>query len=164
MTASLLARKGDAHPSSMPANLAHSGGWTSFKPAPPPPPHFDNSNTVSSVPPMNMRAAERDTHIRGAPPPVQDLRLQEVVAEPERPAKPREVKAEPAQIDKPRRLFVNLSPEEYERLGIVAVKQDSTRHQLLRDALEVFLKAVSHEYARNCACVSGTSCKGTCEA
>jgi len=181
MTASLLARKGDAQPSTMPEHAPLRGFVRISSPPSPPAVHrqFEKLDSVFSVPPTDMRAAERGTPIRSddAPPVVHDLRHEPVVAEAIAPPPPdvAEPKApvvkpapvaksvEPAQIDKPRRMFVNLSPEEYERLGIIAVKKDSSRHQLLRDALDAFLKKMSREYKADCACVASGGCKGTCE-
>ncbi|HEY1708342.1 MAG TPA: hypothetical protein VGG10_08740 [Rhizomicrobium sp.] len=94
-----------------------------------------------------------------------DLRSREPAAEEqvEVAPRPREPKAivEPLHIDKPRRLFVNLSPQEYERLGIVAVKRDTSRHHLLREAFVVFLEKASDELGHECACVAG-ACNGAC--
>jgi hypothetical protein len=105
-----------------------------------------------------MRIAERDAHARKEE-EAHDLRLLNTLP----PARHLETKAaEPAHIEKPRRLFVNVTPSEYERLGIVAVKCDTTRHQLLREAFEAFLEKASRQYGA-CACVGGR-CQGTCEA
>jgi hypothetical protein len=166
MTASLLARKGDAQPSALPEN-PRGFAWAKGSLPPPSPPavhhHFEKIDIAFSVPPTDMRAAERGVHVGGNEPlPVmRDLREQDLVlpAEEKRaPAKARE----PERIEKARRLVVSITPEEYARLGIVAVKQDSSRHQLLRDALSAFLQSCSKEY--DCACVSGGGCKGSCEA
>jgi hypothetical protein len=166
MTASLLARKGDAQPSLVQDSspLARVAGWTSFNPAPPPPPaHFEKPDSISSVPPTDMRIAERDAHERREE-AERDLRLHGTQPKAKyAPSRQLETKAaEPAHIEKPRRLFVNITPAEYERLGIVAVKCDTTRHQLLREALEAFLGKASLEYDA-CACVGGR-CQGICEA
>lgn len=168
MTASLLARKGDAVPSSFPdASRLAKAGWTSFNPAPPPPRHFDKLDNLFSIPPTDMRTAERGAHARRDSAATQDLRLRPMegmVVEKAELSKQLETKAaEPAQIDKPRRLFINLTPQEYERLGIVAVKHDSTRHQLLRDAMEAFLEKASKDIGKDCACLGGgETCKGAC--
>jgi hypothetical protein len=104
---------------------------------------FEKTDFGFVTPPSDMRTAEGGAHIH---PPVVP-----------RPAV--EKTREPAHIDKPRRLFVNVTPDEYERLGILGVKRDATRHQLLRAALDAFLKVA----ARDCACLSGESCKNNCE-
>lgn len=167
MTASLLARKGDAAPSSFPdASRLAKAGWTSFNPAPPPHRHFDKPDSLFSLPPTDMRTAERGAHGRRDLPTLPDLRLRPAESIAERPELTKQLEtkaAEPAQIDKPRRLFINLTPQEYERLGIVAVKHDSTRHQLLRDAMEAFLEKASQDIGKDCACLGGgESCKGAC--
>jgi hypothetical protein len=143
MTANLLARKGDAAPSAMPEfKRVFSLGTLSA-----PPPAYRAFETVEpnlTVPPPDMRTVERSAHILPPSPPV---------------VRAVEKAREPAHIDKPRRLFVNVTPDEYERLGILGVKRDASRHQLLRAALDAFLKVA----ARDCACLSGESCKNACE-
>ena len=141
-------------------------GWNGFSPEPQQPPaahrQFQKLDNIFSVPPTDIHAAERGVDVRDAV--VADLRLREVELE-EKPEPPRQRETkvvEPAHIDKPRRLFVNLTPHEYERLGIVAVKRDATRHQLLREAFEAFLTQASIELGGECACVAGV-CKGDCE-
>jgi hypothetical protein len=192
MTASLLARKGDAHPSTMPevSRMNRLSGWNGFTPEPQqssPAVHrqFQKLDNIFAVPPVDIRAAEGSADIRTAADVVADLRLREPAAVEDKPQAPVEQKArdkveekldvvapkqretklavEPVSIDKPRRLFVNLTPQEYERLGIVAVKQDSTRHRLLREAFETFLAKASDDLGHDCACVAG-ACKGTCSA
>ena len=55
---------------------------------------------------------------------------------------------------KDRSCSVRVSAHDYERLGILAVKGNVTRQQLLKDALSQFLEAKARDYA--CACL------GTC--
>lgn len=50
---------------------------------------------------------------------------------------------------------VRMSAHDYERLGILAVKSNSSRQQLLKDALAAFLEARGRQLS--CACL------GTCE-
>jgi hypothetical protein len=159
ITASLLARKGDAQPSTLDIRPTRAFAWSSQS----------NSETPSRVPPMDERAVERGTFVRFRPEieavsEIQDLRLESVEAVGKAVAKPaREHPREPARTDKPRRMFVVLSPNEYERLGIVAVKRDTSRHQLLREALDTFMDWAVEEYRTDCACVSGDGCKGSCD-
>ncbi len=208
ITANLLARKGDAQPSTMPDGepMNRSFVWSGATPS-----AQRTHEPLSRVPPTGERAAERSAFVRFRPEqlePSRDLRLDQVMepvrtempvvleapvtppaearpaetlvavpaeaavapalaivadAQPKVAARPvRESVREPAHTDKPRRLFVNLTPDEYERLGIVAVKRDATRHQLLRDAFDAFLRQASEEL-KACACVSGESCKGSCQ-
>jgi hypothetical protein len=58
------------------------------------------------------------------------------------------------QFEKLRRLMVSLTSREYETLGIIAIKQGMTRHQLLRIALDDFLEGLSEECGRSCHCVA----------
>jgi hypothetical protein len=48
-----------------------------------------------------------------------------------------------------------MSVHDYERLGILAVKSDVTRHQLLKDALAQFLADKAQDY--------GCACLGACD-
>jgi hypothetical protein len=48
--------------------------------------------------------------------------------------------------------------QDYERLGILAVKADVTRQQLLKQALEEFLTARARQYG--CACLG--ACNSNC--
>lgn len=59
--------------------------------------------------------------------------------------------------DGTKRCTLRLTPCEYERLGIIAVKRDVTRQQILREAVETYLAAAEHEYGRGCMCLSGQS-------
>src|SRR5271156_2470432 len=45
-----------------------------------------------------------------------------------------------------KRLTLRLTPAEYERLGIIGVKRDMTRQQLLRHAIDCYLAAAKTEY------------------
>jgi hypothetical protein len=61
--------------------------------------------------------------------------------------------------DNVRRCALRLTPCEYERLGIVAVKRNTSRQQILRLAVEEYLAAIELEYGRECGCLGGRSCK-----
>src|SRR5581483_11633196 len=69
-----------------------------------------------------------------------------------------DVRKQPApsatEAPKPHRLMVTLSHEEYERLGIAAVKKGVTRHQLVRHGFELHMKKLMREYA-TCGCMTG---------
>lgn len=56
--------------------------------------------------------------------------------------------------DGAKRCTLRLSPCEYERLGIIAVKRDVTRQQILREAVETYLAAAERDYGRGCMCLS----------
>jgi hypothetical protein len=57
---------------------------------------------------------------------------------------------------------IRMSAQDYERLGILAVKKDTTRQQLLKEALAEFLAAKAQEYG--CACLHnpGGACNQDC--
>jgi predicted transcriptional regulator len=114
ITSHLLARKGDASPSSVKAPL-----FWAREPAEPPPP-----------PEPRVAAALRE------PAPVTVLG------------------------EKPHRMVITLSPAEFERLGIAAVKKNQTRHQVLRAALEAHLDRIKREYG-GCGCTAGL-CTAAC--
>ena len=61
-----------------------------------------------------------------------------------------------------KRLTLRLTPSEYERLGIIGVKRDMTRQQLLRHAIDCYLAAAKTEYQSACGCLAGEGCKGAC--
>jgi hypothetical protein len=63
------------------------------------------------------------------------------------------------QSDKSRRLMVSVTPGEYETLGLIGVKKNVTRHQLLRNALDEYLALLVDEYSEACQCIyTGCSC------
>jgi hypothetical protein len=65
----------------------------------------------------------------------------------------------PPPTDKGRRLTVTVTPSEYETLGIIGVKKDVSRHQLLRNALDEYLALLVEEYSEACQCIyTGCSC------
>jgi hypothetical protein len=109
ITAALLARKGNAAPSSM----------TGFIPAAPPPRQASPSAAV-------------------------------------------EAKAHPEHAAHPKKLFVPLSHAEHERLAIAAAKTGLTRHQLIRDALDLYFEQLSRDLGQECRCVGGTTCLRSC--
>jgi hypothetical protein len=118
ITASLLARKGEAQPWGQPAPVAAPPSWRgNIRPA------------VPAAPPPQLRTAAS-----AAPPP-------------------------PLAGD--RSCSVRMSAHDYERLGILAVKANVTRQQLLKDAVNQFLAAKAKDY--NCACLGACdcSCSGT---
>ena len=104
ITASLLARKGEARPWAPQEAVAAPLAW-----------HSDIRTSSSAPPP---------------PPPIKD-----------------------------RSCSVRMSAHDFERLGILAVKANVTRQQLLKDALNLFLGSKARDYACAClgACNSGCS-------
>jgi len=63
----------------------------------------------------------------------------------------------PAALDPSRvkKLFIPLSHGEHERLAIAAVKTGLSRHQLVRDALEIYFEQLSADMGDDCACITG---------
>jgi hypothetical protein len=88
-------------------------------------------------------------------------------AEPDRvqsswkPAAPGAQKAVPAKIKKS---TVRMSIDDFERLGIIAVKKGTTRQHLLQEALERLLVEESRRYGAQCACLRAgkPSCDEAC--
>jgi hypothetical protein len=65
--------------------------------------------------------------------------------------------------EKPRRIVLNLTPHEYETLGLVAVKKNSTRHQLAQEAMDAYFEWLISEYGEACDCiVGGALCRCEC--
>ena len=62
----------------------------------------------------------------------------------------------------PKKLFVSLSHAEHERLAIAAVKTGLSRHQLIRDALDLYFEQLSRDLGQECRCVAGTTCLRSC--
>lgn len=60
-----------------------------------------------------------------------------------------------------RRYTIRLTQSEFERIGIIAVKREMTRQQVLRDAVERYLAAAQQEYKAKCTCLGGV-CNGAC--
>ena len=81
------------------------------------------------------------------------------VEQPPRPAAPMEVEAEhdvpPHDPARSKKLFIPLSHREHERLAIAAVKTGLNRHQLVRDALEMYFEQLSADMGDDCACITG---------
>ena len=63
---------------------------------------------------------------------------------------------------KQHRLMIALTEEEYETLGILAVKKGFTRHHVLRKALDGYLEWLVDEYGTKCRCISST-CSADCD-
>ncbi len=54
-----------------------------------------------------------------------------------------------------RRIMLTLTNEEFERVGVAAVKRNVTRQQLARDALFAYLSAMAVEF-EDCACLAAS--------
>ncbi|MGD0191434.1 MAG: hypothetical protein ABSD74_11895 [Rhizomicrobium sp.] len=64
--------------------------------------------------------------------------------------------------ERTKRCTFRLTPAEHERLGIVGVKRNLTRQQLLRAAIEHYLDDAKSEFRKTCGCLSGGPCHGDC--
>ena len=156
LTSNLLVRKGEAAPSPIVSGAIASGSARSFVHASE---RVEAPISIQGHSPGWRQAPQRapapDWH---APPPRIDA-PERVFA---RPA--REIALHSDHPDKPRRLMVALTPEEYEMLGIIGVKKDVTRHQLLRIAFDEYLLQLVEEYGEGCHCVAngGSPCETPC--
>ena len=66
-----------------------------------------------------------------------------------------EVAAEPPPPAKEKSCSIRMSPHDFERLGILAIKTGASRQQLLKDALSEFLASRADDY--------GCYCLGACD-
>ena len=57
-----------------------------------------------------------------------------------------------------RRIMVWIRPEDLERLEIAAIKKGVTRHEIASKAIDTYLRGLAEDFARPCACVSGSCC------
>jgi hypothetical protein len=60
-----------------------------------------------------------------------------------------------------KRCTLRLTPAEYERLGIIGVKREMTRQQILRHAIDYYLAQAKAEFQTICGCLGG-ECRGDC--
>jgi hypothetical protein len=61
-----------------------------------------------------------------------------------------------------KKMFVSLSHPEHERLAIAAVKTGLSRHQIIRDALDLYFEQLLADMGHECHCVAGTACVRSC--
>lgn len=142
LTAGLLVRKGEAAPSMVAPGPARPFGRSA-----------EGVEPNASVHPREPARA----------PAPEWQELPPHTAAPERVSAPpvREIALHSDHPDKPRRLMVSLSPEEYEMLGLIGVKKNATRHQLLRIAFDEYLLQLVEEFGEGCHCIANG---GTCDA
>jgi hypothetical protein len=142
MTSSLLARKGGAMPSVLHA-------WRSM--APP-----EAGIVVTDLP----LASFRDE-------PALPQTIQTYVEAHQAPAHRVHTPAHDkhdAHDGRTKKLFVPMSHAEHERLAIASVKSGLSRHQLVRDALEMYFAQLSADLGDDCPCVTdGFGCRGNGE-
>ena len=135
ITASLLARKGEAQP------WNHTGN-----------PSGTSLNNSSGVPQVPESAAE------SAVEPVTDSWAEPSETKVAYPWRTREAGGTPPTPPPPAKeksCMMRMSAHDFERLGILGIKTGATRAQLLKDALSEFLANRADEY--------GCSCLGACE-
>src|ERR1700722_13953476 len=124
ITASLLARKGEAQPWAEPDKKPLS--WDPHAVRPPPEP-------VRMMPP--------------APPPPEPPHM----APP--PVREKVLASAPASRDL-KKISVRMSHHDYERLGILAVKQGKTRQRLLQETVDRLIGGIMQTFGSGCACLS----------
>jgi hypothetical protein len=140
LTAGLLVRKGEATPSLVAPGLARPSGRAA-------------EGVEASV----------TVHSREPAPEWQELPPRGAAPEPVFAQSVREIALHSDHPDKPRRLMVSLSAEEYEMLGLIGVKKNATRHQLLRIAFDEYLLQLVEEFGEGCHCIAnGGSCDAIC--
>jgi hypothetical protein len=130
ITAGLLARKGQAQPWSEPAKRPLS--WERGE-LPPASGHFKNTPQQQAAP---EPAPAGTGFFRSTPPPA---------------AEPAHGLAHSAHEWK--KIAVRMSQHDYERLGILAVKQNKTRQRLLHEAVDRLLAGITLKYSTGCACL-----------
>jgi len=129
MTASLLARKGDAAPS-----LAM---------LPVRPSAFANGKPPVA-PPMPRQLEET---ARPAPAILPEADLHQPTAAPHDDCP-----------EKLRRIMVIVTADEFEKLGIAAVKKEKSRHEIVRSALDAYFRQLAAELPRKCLCMADGPC------
>lgn len=78
------------------------------------------------------------------------------------PASPSGAGSRP-ESEKSRRIVLNLTAQEYETLGLVAVKKGSTRHHLAQAAMDAYFEWLVAEYGEACSCIAGGAmCRCEC--
>jgi hypothetical protein len=156
ITSSLLVRKGEARPWQMPGSEVADFAHVPENIVPTKAEHrFTEEELQSAADYQNWRRT-LEAAPEPAPPPV-----------PERRSTPLRREHQPLPLhsdgdEHSKRLTLRLTPSEYERLGIIGVKRDMTRQQLLRHAIDCYLAQAKAEYQAACGCLSGEGCRGDC--
>lgn len=146
MTASLLARKGDASPSAIPDREKVPILWSSAGPS--------VEREVGRLANVETFAPEPQPHA-----PVHIAFGEPIKRLSDTPAAPPDHAHE---HDKRHRVSLALSVQEHEKLGIVAIKRGVTRHQLMREALDYYFEKLAMEYSSDCACIATGGCRNGC--
>jgi hypothetical protein len=66
--------------------------------------------------------------------------------------------------ERTKRFSLALSPAEFERLGVAAVKKGVSRQQILRESMDFYLTDIARTLMVPCECLSGSSCQRNCSA
>jgi len=61
--------------------------------------------------------------------------------------------------ERPRRIMVSITQDELEKLGIAAIKKGTSRHDIVRGALDEYFRKLAAELPRPCACMEGGACR-----
>jgi hypothetical protein len=62
-----------------------------------------------------------------------------------------------------RKIQIGLSDHDHERLRIVSARKETSRQQIVRDALTAYFEKQAHAYNDECRCLSGAgSCGDSC--
>ena len=69
-----------------------------------------------------------------------------------------------APSERTKRFSLALSPAEFERLGVAAVKKGVSRQQILRESMDFYLTDIAQTLMVPCECLSGRSCQRNCSA
>jgi predicted transcriptional regulator len=158
ITAGLLARKGEAQPWSDPPKLPLA--WDSPAGAEPPRSWPSTPQGLTRPAPQPAQAPHQ-TAVHNLPP--------RPAAEPQ-PVRisPVHAAASPPIVAPPpdwKKCTVRMSHHDYERLGILAVKLNKTRHCLLQEAVDQMLNSITLNYGGGCACLADEragACEGNC--
>lgn len=134
ITSDLLARKGDAAPS------------VATMPARP-------SIYVEAASPRPVLACAAANAPAGDP---ADNIPQPQTAGPQKDAKRKSEAGKDPQ--RPRRVMISLTADEFEKLGIAAIKKNTTRHQIARAALDAYFLQLAAELPRACNCMAEGPC------
>ena len=127
MTASLLARKGDAAPSLAMLPVRPSA----FANGRPPPPTSRHADGIARAAPATRPENEKD-----------------------HPSAP----SHNDEPEKLRRIMVIVTADEFEKLGIAAVKKDKSRHEIVRAALDAYFQQLAADLPRKCLCMAEGPC------
>jgi hypothetical protein len=152
ITSGLLVRKGEARPWQMPGTE----GATEFTPLP------------ENIVPVKSEHRFTEEEIQSAADYQEWKRARDAeMAMHDRKSAPVRREHQPLPLhsdgdEHSKRLALRLTPAEYERLGIIGVKRDMTRQQLLRHAIDCYLAAAKAEYQSSCGCLSGEDCRADC--